>query len=125
MLSTTPGRPMKKNRTNGNTVTTEARPELGLRFQESNSADLHVAHAVIDEGILAGLRQLDVEDGALAWREREGRDPRQNVRRVSIGVDALEDAADDVECARQVGTRIDDIQPHALPDFGRQRVVLV
>ena len=44
---------------------------------------------------------------------------------VSVGVNGGEHSADDVKCAAEIWAGVDYIEPDALPNFGRKRMMVV
>src|SRR5207249_4103816 len=45
--------------------------------------------------------------------------------RVTVGVNGSEHSADDVECAGEIWAGIDEVEADALPNFGRERMMVV
>jgi hypothetical protein len=48
----------------------QGRRHLGCDVKQTNRADHHVTHAVVDEWILAGLLHDGIKDSSLSWRYR-------------------------------------------------------
>ena len=94
-------------------------------LQLAGCANRHCAHAVIDDWILARLRHDGVENDALTGRDRICGNSAKRMFRVSVGVNGGEHSADDVEGAPEIWSGIDDVEPDALPDFSRQRMIVV
>jgi hypothetical protein len=65
--------------------------------QHAGGTDHHVAHAVIDDGIFAGVGYNRVENYAFSGRDRVGRDARECMARVPVGVNRGKYSADDVK----------------------------
>ena len=94
-------------------------------LQLARGANHHVSHVMIDDRIFPRLRNDRVENDALAGRDRICGNSAERVFRVSIGVNRSEHSADDVEGAPKIWSGIDHIEPDALPDFGRERMMVV
>src|SRR5574338_102774 len=94
-------------------------------LQQPHSADLHVAHAVIDDWILSRVRHDRVKNDALTWGNGIDGHPGERMVRIGIGIDRCEHSANDVKRAVKIRSRIDEIESHALANFRLKWVILV
>src|SRR5581483_3982626 len=106
----------------------------GVEFRRAhaNYADrafFGIGEAVRHKGVEALAAGLAVEHGlehrAAARRYRVRLDAGQGMRRIAIGVDAIEDGADDVKVARRVGSGVEDEEADAIADVDLEWGALV
>src|ERR1041385_1934185 len=80
---------------------------------------------MVDDRILSRMRDDGVEHYALARRNRVSGNSAERMVRVTVGINGGEHSADDVECAGEIWTGIDDVKPNALSDFRDERMIVV
>src|ERR1051325_3151557 len=93
--------------------------------QFARGANHHVSHVMIDNRILAWLRYDRVEYHALSGCDGVSGNTLECVSCVTVRVNGGEHSPDDMKCAGETWAGIDHIEPDALPDFRRERMMVV